>query len=285
MIQTSRIFRFSAAVLLAGVLLTVSLMPRQGQSAALSSRCRGAPGLVPGQTSEGVPIFGYKIVNAFPHDATAFTQGLVFADGVLYEGTGLRGHSTLRRVVLETGEVLKARALPDRFFGEGITLFGERLIQLTWLSGVGFIYAKTTFEPLQIFTYPTQGWGITQDGRHLIMSDGSAALHFLDPVSLQETKRVVVRDGCGPVSKLNELEYVRGRIYANIWQVDHIAIIAPETGRVTGWIALEGLLDTSDRNPSTGVLNGIAYDAENDRLFVTGKNWPKLFEIILVRAQ
>jgi glutamine cyclotransferase len=228
------------------------------------------------------PVYTYKVVNAYPHDRNAFTQGLVFEDGTLYEGTGLRGRSTLRRVDLETGEILQIRELPDQLFGEGLTIHGDKIIQLTWQSNIGFVYDKDSFELLQEFNYPTEGWGITHDGKRFIMSDGTSTLHFLDLETLEEVGRIEVHDNHGPVTRLNELEYVRGEIYANIWQTDRIARISPQTGQVTGWIELEGLLSAEDRSEPVDVLNGIAYDAENDRLFVTGKLWPRLFEIELI---
>lgn len=226
--------------------------------------------------------FTYKVVNAYPHDRNASTQGLVFENGVLYEGTGQRGRSTLRRVELASGDVLQIRKVPDRLFGEGITIFGERIIQLTWQSGVGFVYDKNSFELLEEFSYPTEGWGITHDGEHLIMSDGTSTLRFLDPETSEEIGRIEVRDQDGPVTRLNELEYVQGEIYANVWKTDRIVRIAPDTGEVIGWIELAGLLSPEDRSGPIDVLNGIAYDAENDRLFVTGKLWPWLFEIELI---
>lgn len=232
--------------------------------------------------SEVIPVYTYEIVNVYPHDRNAFTQGLVFQDGILYEGTGLHGRSTLRKVELETGRVLQLGALPAQFFGEGVTVYGDEIIQLTWQSNVGFVYDKDSFELLQTFNYPTEGWGITHDGERLIMSDGTATLHFLEPETFEEINRIQVRDNAGPVVRLNELEYIRGEIYANVWQTDRIARIDPLTGQVTGWIDLAGLLSAQDRSQPVDVLNGIAYDAENDRLFVTGKLWPKLFEIELL---
>jgi glutamine cyclotransferase len=233
-------------------------------------------------TSYPAPVLGYRIVNTYPHDPRAFTQGLVFADGVLYEGTGLRGQSGLRKVDLKTGNILRVRQLSAHFFGEGITIYGNRVIQLTWRAKVGFVYDRQTFQLLETFNYPTEGWGITHDGRSLIMSDGTSTLYFLDPQTFQEVDRLAVHTRDGPVSRLNELEYVQGEIYANVWKTDRIARISPQTGEVVGWIDLEGLLKPEDRNSRIDVLNGIAYDVENDRLFVTGKLWPKLFEIELV---
>jgi len=228
------------------------------------------------------PVVGYRIVNTYPHDPRAFTQGLVFADGVLYEGTGLRGQSSLRKVDLKTGTILQVRQLPVRFFGEGITIYGKRVIQLTWRARVGFVYDRLTFQLLDTFNYSTEGWGITHDGRSLITSDGTSTLYFLDPQTFREVDRLAVHTRDGPVSRLNELEYVQGEIYANVWKTDRIARISPQTGEVVGWIDLEGLLRPEDRNSRIDVLNGIAYDVKNHRLFVTGKLWPKLFEIELV---
>ncbi|MBW2566681.1 MAG: glutaminyl-peptide cyclotransferase [Deltaproteobacteria bacterium] len=232
--------------------------------------------------SNPAPVAGYRIVNTYPHDPSAFTQGLVFADGVLYEGTGLRGQSSLRKVDLKTGTTLQVRQLPVRFFGEGITIYGKRVIQLTWRARVGFVYDRQTFQLLDTFNYPTEGWGITHDGRSLIISDGTSTLHLLDPQTFRQVGRLEVHTRDGPVSRLNELEYVQGEIYANIWKTDRIARISPQTGEVAGWIDLEGLLKPEDRYRRVDVLNGIAYDVKNDRLFVTGKLWPKLFEIDLV---
>jgi glutaminyl-peptide cyclotransferase len=238
----------------------------------------------PGNTAaegmtEAPPVYAYTIINTYPHDRQAFTQGLVLDQGTLYEGTGLRGQSSVRRVDLTTGRILQLRALPAAFFGEGITVFGPHLIQLTWQSKVGFVYDKTNFTLLRQFTYPTEGWGITHDDQRLIMSDGTSVLYFLDPETLSATGQLHVWDDQGPVARLNELEYVQGSIYANIWQTDRIARIDPESGQVTAWIDLTGLLPLEDRVERVDVLNGIAYDAARDRLFVTGKLWPKLFEI------
>ena len=228
------------------------------------------------------PVAGYRVVNTYPHDPRAFTQGLVFADDLLWEGTGLRGHSSLRKVDLKTGNILQIRQLSAQVFGEGVTIYGNRVIQLTWRARVGFVYDKKTFQLLDTFNYPTEGWGITHDGRSLIMSDGTSTLYLLDPQTFQEVGRLEVHNRDGPVSRLNELEYVQGEIYANVWKTDRIARISPETGEVVGWIDLEGLLIPEDRSRRIAVLNGIAYDVKNDRLFVTGKLWPKVFEIELV---
>ena len=227
--------------------------------------------------------YTYNVVNVYPHDETAFTQGLIFEDNTIYESTGRYGQSTLRRVELETGNIIQLHALPDQFFGEGITIFGDKIIQLTWQSEKGFVYDKNSFDMLQEFTYPTEGWGITHDGSRLIMSDGTATLIFLDPETFQKIGQVEVHDE-EPVTMLNELEYIHGMVYANIWTEEKIAIINPQTGRVTGWIDLEGINEAENQN-SSSVLNGIAYDAEEDRLFVTGKRWSQLFEISLVLVE
>jgi glutamine cyclotransferase len=224
------------------------------------------------------PTSSYRLVHTYPHDRTAFTQGLIFRDGVLYEGTGLKGQSGIRKVKLETGEVLQFHALDPMYFGEGITDWQDSLVQLTWQAEVGFVYDLATFQPRRRFTYTGEGWGITHDDKRLIMSDGSSSLRFLDPATLKETGRITVRDGGRRIDQLNELEFVKGEILANVWQTERIARIDPSTGRVTGWIDLSGLLSPSDR-AGTDVMNGIAYDAAGDRLFVTGKLWPKLFEI------
>lgn len=226
------------------------------------------------------PVSGFRVVAEYPHDPEAFTQGLVFIDGELFEGTGLNGASTLRRVDLASGDVLEGVALPRRFFGEGIAVLGDRIYQLTWQNGVALVFDRETFEVVDTFSYETEGWGLTTDGTRLIMSDGSDRLFFRDPETFAELDSVQVRDGDTPVTRLNELEYVNGEIWANVWQTDSIARIDPASGEVLGWIDLSGLLADSDR-PQTpdAVLNGIAYDAESGRLFVTGKLWPKLFEI------
>ena len=225
--------------------------------------------------------YTYRVVQSFPHDAEAFTQGLIYVDGLLYEGTGLNGRSSLRRVELESGAVLHSIPLDAEFFGEGLAVLGSRLYQLTWKAGAGFIYDWPSLERAGGWAYEGEGWGLTHDGTHLIMSDGTPTLRFLDPATLQVVRRVEVRAVDGPVSRLNELEYVRGQVYANIWQTNHIARIDPESGAVLGWIDLSGLLTEAERSQGVDVLNGIAYDAGSDRLFVTGKLWPKLFEIDL----
>ncbi len=232
--------------------------------------------------AQPVPIYTYKIIDAYPHDVSAFTEGLLWDGEALYESTGLNGQSTLRRVDLTSGQVLQNQALDPKYFGEGLTLWGDQLIQLTWKSHTGFVYDKTTFKLLTTFSYPTEGWGITHDDQRLIMSDGTLTLYFLDPVTLTDIGQLDVTAQGQPVRNLNELEYVRGEIWANIWQTDRIARIDPASGRVAGWIDLSGLLSAADRQRGVDVLNGIAYDAAHDRVFVTGKLWPKLFEIEIV---
>ena len=230
------------------------------------------------------PQYGYRVVHTYPHDRGDFTEGLLYQDGFLYESTGLEGHSAIRKEKLETGEVLQSREIAPQYFGEGIVTWKNRLIELTWQSHVGFVYDLATMTPLSEFHYPGEGWALTKDDHRLIMSDGTSELRFLDPETLRETGRVRVTDEGRPIDNLNEIEYVKGEVYANIWQTDRIARIDPKTGKVLGWIDLSGLLSTEDRDANpVDVLNGIAYDPKGDRLFVTGKLWPKLFEIKLVR--
>ena len=233
-----------------------------------------------------VLTYTYQIVNIYPHDQAAFTQGLIFTDDIFYEGTGLHGQSSLRKVSPETGEVLQSIPIPEQFFAEGITVFDDQVIQLTWQSNIGFVYDKDSFTLQREFSYPTEGWGITHDGQQLIMSDGTANLYFLNPETFEETGRVQVHDKNGPVIHLNELEYINGEVYANIWKTHNLARINPKTGEVVGWVDLSGLLQPEDYSQGQiDVLNGIAYDAQTDRLFVTGKWWPKLFEIELIPVQ
>jgi glutamine cyclotransferase len=231
------------------------------------------------------PVYTFRIVNAYPHDPEAFTQGLIYHGGYLYESTGLHGRSSLRKVDLKTGRVLNIRNLTKKYFGEGITLHGKRLFQITWQSKTGFIYDPATFRRMGQFSYDTEGWGITSDGIHLIMSDGTSTLRFLDPRTFKVSRRIEVRDGGKSVSGLNELEYVKGEIYANIWNTGYIARISPETGEIAGWIDLRGLFGEIGKKYEWDVLNGIAYDQEKDRLFVTGKFWPKIFEIKIIRQK
>ena len=233
-------------------------------------------------TNAAAPVnYGYEIVHIYPHDPGAFTQGLVFINGKLYEGTGEAGRSSLREVDLETGHVLKKVDVPEPYFGEGIALLNNKIYQLTWQHQIGFIYNADTFEQVGKFNYTGEGWGLTTDGHSLILSDGSNRIRFLDPDSFQVTKTIAVLDGNLPVKELNELEYVNGEIYANIWHDNRIVTINPQNGRITGWIDLNGLLPPGDVHDEEAVLNGIAYDQAGNRLFVTGKLWPRLFEIKL----
>jgi glutaminyl-peptide cyclotransferase len=230
------------------------------------------------QRGGATPVYGFEVVNVYPHDREAFTQGLLFRDGVLYESTGLNGRSSLRKVQLETGKVLQRIDVESRYFAEGLTDWNTRLIQLTWNTNVGFVYDLTSFKRTQTFSYTGEGWGLTRDDRRLIMSDGTSTLRFLDPQSLAVTGQVQVVDGGTGVRDLNELEFIDGEVYANVWLTDRIAVIAPSTGRVSAWINLAGLIDRRTLS-GDAVLNGIAYDAQRKRLFVTGKLWPSLFEI------
>lgn len=231
-----------------------------------------------------VEYFTYEIVNQFPHDQNAFTQGLVYHDGFLYEGTGQYGESNIRKVELETGAVLEQQDLPSKYFGEGITILNEKIYQLTWLSNTGFVYDLNTFNETDSFSYPTEGWGLTDDGQSLIISDGSENLYYLNPENFSREGQLRVTLEGSPVNRINELEYIDGSIYANIYMTDYIYRISPASGRVNAVIDLRGLLD--DRimlqNRWDAVLNGIAHDTEKNRLFVTGKLWPYLFEIRLV---
>ena len=256
------------------ILLSSTPLYSQGEDTASPSRKSH------NQTS--LNSYSYQIIKAYPHDREAFTQGLVYADGAFYEGTGLYGKSSLRKVEPETGNVLQMIRLPERVFGEGIAAYENKIVQLTWKSGFGFIYDRHNLKLLAKFDYPFEGWGITYDGKHFITSDGTSIIRFFDPETFDIICQVQVHDKNGPVIHLNELEYINGEIYANIWQTDKIARIAPDTGQVTGCIDLKGLFTREGPTRPVGVLNGIAYDSEKGRLFVTGKLWPKLFEIKVI---
>ncbi len=229
--------------------------------------------------SSRAPVYTYRIVHTYPHDANAFTEGLEYRDGYLYESTGLNGRSSIRKVKIETGEVVQNRALGREYFGEGLTVWKGEIFQLTYTSETGFIYDAVTFAPRRTFAYKGEGWALTHDDSDLIMSDGTADLRFIDPATFRERRRVTVTDGGAPIKYVNELEWMKGEVLANVYTTDYIARINPENGRVTGWIDMRGLI----LGKQIDVLNGIAYDAAGDRLFVTGKLWPKLFEIALVR--
>ena len=233
------------------------------------------------QHAQGAPVQTYRVVNTYPHDRHAFTQGLIFLDGVLYESTGLNGRSSVRKVKLETGDVLQQRAVDPKYFAEGLTAWGSKLIQLTWQTNVGFVYDRASLQPERSFQYTGEGWGLTHDGTRLIMSDGTAqgGLRFFDPDTLKETGRVVVRDRGQSIQYLNELEFIRGEVWANIWQTNRLARINPKTGDVVAWIDCTGLIPRTEVLDPGAVMNGIAYDAAGDRIFVTGKLWPRLFEI------
>ena len=255
--------------------------------------------LVPGP-EPGIPVYRYEVVHSYPHDRFAFTEGLAWDRGILIESTGLKGDSTLRRVNLTTGEVISVRHLADRYLGEGVTVLGTEAIQLTYDSHAGFINDAVSLEPMGTFNYSTMGWGITWDGKNLIMSDGSSTLYFLDPETYREVRRIDVKAMGEPVTSLNELEYVYGEIYANVWPTNRIARISPGTGEVTGWIDLAGLLPEEEqeqigwstignyrKQPSLRLvddacLNGIAYDPGGNHLYVTGKLWPRLYQIRVV---
>lgn len=224
-------------------------------------------------------LYTFQVLHAYPHDPNAFTQGLLFHEGLLYESTGGWGTSSLRRVDLKTGRVLKMRELPRHYFGEGLALWKDRLIQLTWRSGTGFVYDLESFEPQGAFSYPGEGWGLTQDEQSLIMSDGTSQLRRLHLETQEELSRFVVLDQGRPLSGLNELEYIEDEIWANVFPKDHIARIDPESGQVTGWLNLSGILGLRRRFSADAVTNGIACDAEGQRIFVTGKHWPVLYEI------
>lgn len=230
-------------------------------------------------------LYSYRVINMYPHDITAYTQGLLYHDGYFYESTGGEGKSTLRKVDIETGNVLKTHNLESKFFGEGLVLHDGRLYQLTWKSNVGFVYDIQSFEEIKRIHYTTQGWGLTSNGEELIMSDGTNKLYFMEPEYFTVVSSVEVYDDKSQVWQLNELEYINGEIWANIYTTDRIARIDPSTGKVLAYIDLSGILPAKDHHPELAELNGIAWDSDNDRLFITGKNWPRLFEIDLVKRQ
>lgn len=231
---------------------------------------------------KALPVYGYRVVHSYQHDTSSYTEGLLLDGGFLYEGTGRYGQSRLLKLDLATGKALKSHDLAPQWFGEGVTILGEEIFQLTYISNTGFVYDKNSFAPKRTFQYATQGWGLTTDGTHLIMSDGSAALHFMDPRTLKEMKHVIVSSPAGPVGWLNELEYVDGQIYANVWQSSLIVRISAEDGRVTGWIDLTGINPDPGKLKYPYVLNGIAYRKDTRRLLVAGKCWPVIYEIELI---
>jgi glutaminyl-peptide cyclotransferase len=229
-----------------------------------------------------IPVYGYKVVRSYPHDPQAFTEGLFYQDGFLYESTGEQGESSVRKVELSSGKVLQQADLPPQYFGEGIVAWNGRLMQLTWRNRVGVVRDLASFKQLDSFNYPGEGWALTRDSQHIYMSDGTATIRVLDPNSLVQIDSIDVTADGQPLQNINELEWVKGQLYANIWMTDKIARIDPASGKVVGWIDLTGIFDYHQlADPTDDVPNGIAYDAQHDRLFVTGKRWPKLFEITL----
>jgi glutaminyl-peptide cyclotransferase len=261
-------------------------MPSRIAAACLAALALAAS--APAQGPGAAPaLYGYRLTRSYPHDSRAFTQGLVYRDGFFYESTGRQGQSTVRKVEVATGRVVRRHDVDPKYFAEGLAEFGASLFQLTWLDGLGFVYDRETFALQRTFTYTGEGWGLATDGTHLILSDGSATgtIRFFDPQTFREVRRIAVQDRGRPVDDLNELEFVRGELFANVWHADRIARIHPGTGAVTGWIDLAGLRPTSTLADADAVLNGIAYDAAGDRLFVTGKLWPTVFEITLERRR
>lgn len=259
------------------LLLALSLALASG---ALSGGCSGTGGAGDAGAG-GIPVYAYTVEASYPHDTDNFTQGLCLVDGVLYEGTGLWGRSRLIKSEFPSGEPLASLPLAPEHFGEGVTVMGDEVFQLTYTSHLCFVYDRDDLGLKRTFTYPTEGWGLSHDGSSLIMSDGTSYIHYLDPLTGEEKRRVQVSDGYGPVANLNELEYIDGVLYANIWKTDLIAAVDPETGKVTAWIDLAGLNPEPDRLVDPYVLNGIAWDPENGHLLVTGKCWPYLFRISL----
>jgi len=238
-------------------------------------------GQTPQASAPAKPEYTFTVVQVFPHDTSAYTQGLAYRDGFLYEGTGRNGRSSLRKVRLETGEVIQRVDLGSEFFGEGITIVQNKVLQLTWTSKVAFVYDLNDFHLLRKFSYSGEGWGLATDGRELFLSDGTSEIRVLDVETFHEKRRLKIHDGSTPIEQLNELEFVEGQIFANVWHSNRIARISPQTGDVVGWIDLSGLLSSVYRLEPEAVLNGIAYDPSRKRLFVTGKLWPSVFEIRL----
>lgn len=231
------------------------------------------------------PEYQVRVVRSYPHDRQAFTQGFEYHDGKFYEGTGLEGRSSVRLEDLASGRVLRHADIPKPFFGEGITVLEGRIVELTWLSHVGFTYRQSDFQRTGEFQYPGEGWGLANDGKHIYFSDGTSSIRILNPSSLKETRRITVHDGKQEITMLNELEWIRGELWANIWQTNRIARISPADGKILGWIDASGLLTPEDSTAQpVDVLNGIAYDAVHNRIFLTGKLWPKIFEVRVVPA-
>jgi glutaminyl-peptide cyclotransferase len=270
------------------LILLLSVACKENPRSNENSMINGAKSPTTTKSNSKLPVYSYEIVNTFNHDPKAFTQGLVFRDGFLYESTGQRGESTLRKVELKTGKVLEKRDLANEFFGEGMTILGDTIYQITWQSGIAFSYNLSDFKLLRQFRYSGEGWGLTNDGTNLLMSDGTHVIRIVDPETFKTIKTIVVLDENGkPLFKINELEYIKGEIWANVWHSEdigkpnHIARIDPATGKLLGWINLDGISPDDTKRDDENTLNGIAYDADADRIFVTGKNWKKLFEIKL----
>jgi len=241
-------------------------------------------GLIVAPCGAATPTYGYRVVATYPHSTDSYTEGFFYLDGMFYEGTGLTGHSALLAIDPQTGHVNQRHDLPAQYFGEGIVDWGPNLYEWTWTSHVCFVFDRFSLRPIRQFTYTGEGWGMTRTAKEIITSDGSSTLRFRDPITFKETRHIVVKDGATEITQLNELEYVKGEIYANVWHSDRIARISPKTGAVLGWINLAGLLPADQKLNAEAVLNGIAYDKQHDRLFVTGKQWPTIFEIKLVPA-
>jgi len=238
--------------------------------------------LIPLASAWAAPVLGYKVVAKYPHSTESYTEGFFYRDGLFYEGTGLTGHSALLVIQPETGKVVQRLEIPPQYFGEGIVDWGSNLYEWTWQAHVGFVYDRFSLRKIREFTYDGEGWGMTRNAKEIITSDGTATLRFRDPETFKEVRHIVVKDGTKPVEQLNELEYIKGEIYANVWHSDRIARISPQDGHVIAWIDLAGLLQEDQKVNAESVLNGIAYDAQHDRLFVTGKQWPAVFEIKVV---
>lgn len=280
----SDIFRIAATGILA-----LSLAGCGGNSPTLDDSGNGSGDQTPSEIralqaamnagSNSIPVYSYDIVNAYAHNRTGFTEGLLYLNGSLYESTGLKGESSLRRLNLTTGDILQRTEVPSQYFGEGLATLNSKLYQLTWRSQVGFVYDLNTFEVLTNFTYTGEGWGMTTDGHSLIRSDGTSIIHYFDPATFAETRTINVTANGQPVKNINELEWVKGLIYANVWKSNYVIEIDPATGNIVGIIDFSGLLNPTDVDEHTDVFNGIAYDPATDRLFVTGKCWPKLFEV------
>jgi glutaminyl-peptide cyclotransferase len=261
-----------------GALLLAALLALAACGKSAADR---TPSVPPAPASNAITRYTYEVIATWPHDPRAFTQGLIFRNGSFLESTGLNGQSTLREDDPKTGRVLKQVSVPAQYFAEGLAVIGDHAYQLTWRNGKGFVYDADTFRLEQEFAYEGEGWGLATDGRWLILSDGTNRIRFLDPATFQVTRTIEVSAEGKPVERLNELEWINGEIFANVWQTDEVMRIDPATGQVRGVIDFTGLLAPMDRGPETDVLNGIAYDAANDRLFITGKRWPKIFEVRL----